>query len=136
VLPRTHALVERAIITPQDLEGESMVSLSSADPYRILLDGILAREGVRYRSVIETASAAAVCFFVQQGLGIGVLNPLTALSLSGLDVAVRRFSISIPFSIQLITPDYRPHSTMASAFSQVLTRTAGDLTVRLDTLLG
>jgi DNA-binding transcriptional LysR family regulator len=136
VLPRAHALVERAVITPQDLQGQSMVSLSSADPYRIQLDGILAREEVRCRSVIETASAAAVCFFVQQGLGIGVLNPLTALSLSGLNVAVRRFSISIPFSIHLITPDYRPHSTMASAFSQVLIRIAKDLTVRLDTLLG
>lgn len=136
VLPRAHALAVRAIITPQDLQGQSMVSLSSADPYRILLENILEGHGVSCRSVIETASAAAVCFFVQQGLGIGVLNPLTALSLSGLDVAVRRFSVSIPFSILLIRPDFRPQSAMAAVFGQVLASTADDLTARLDTLLG
>jgi DNA-binding transcriptional LysR family regulator len=135
VLPRKHPLADRPLITPQDLQDQDLVSLSATDPYRMQLDGVLEREGVRTRSVIETPGAAAVCFFIQQGLGIGMLNPLTALSLSSLDIAVRPFSVSIPFSIYLVRPQYRPPSAVATAFADQLTSTAAGLSGELKALL-
>lgn len=135
VLPRHHPLAERGRIRPQDLHGQNLVSLSATDPYRRLLDGVLEREGVRTRPLIETPGAAAVCFFVQQGLGIGMLNPLTALSLASLDIAVRPFSVSIPFSIYLVRPQFRPPSAVATAFASDLTATSHALSKQLAALL-
>lgn len=135
VLPRRHPLAGRPLITPQDLHGQDMVSLSATDPYRRLLDALLDREGVRTRSVIETPGAAAVCCFVQQGLGIGMLNPLTALSLAALDIVVRPFSSAIEFSIYLVRPQYRPASDVATAFAEQLKATSAELSRQLQALL-
>ena len=136
VLPKDHPLAAKAVIAPRDLEGQAMVSLASADPYRMQLDAVLAREAVRTRAVIETEGAAAACQFVRQGLGIGILNPLTALSFAGPDVAVRRFGESIPFSVYLVTPEFRPASAVADAFARTIRTTCKDLNGQLRTLLG
>lgn len=135
VLPPNHPLCSKKVITPQDLAGINMVSLSGQDPYRIILDRILTDAQVKCRTVIETHSAAAVCFFVQQNVGVGIINPLTALSFADQTVCMRRFSVSIPFSINLITPLYRPQTSVATTFINELKLCAGDLHKQLLTLL-
>jgi DNA-binding transcriptional LysR family regulator len=85
--------------------------------------------------VIETHSAAAICFFVQQNVGVGIINPLTALSFADQTVCMRRFSVSIPFSINLITPLYRPQTSVATTFINELKLCADDLHQQLRTLL-
>lgn len=135
VLPSSHPLCCKKVITPLDLAGINMVSLSGQDPYRIILDKILADAQVKCRTVIETHSAAAVCFFVQQNVGIGIINPLTALSFADQAVCLRRFSIPIPFSVNLITPLYRPQTSVTTAFIDELKLSAGELHQQLHTLL-
>jgi Transcriptional regulator len=135
VLPPNHPLCSKKVITPQDLAGINMVSLSGQDPYRIILDRILTDAQVKCRTVIETHSAAAVCFFVQQNVGVGIINPLTALSFADQTVCMRRFSVSIPFSINLITPLYRPQTSVATTFINELKLCADDLHKQLRTLL-
>lgn len=135
VLPHNHPLCNKTVITPQDLAGINMVSLSGKDPYRIILDKILADAQVKCRTVIETHSAAAVCFFVQQNVGVGVINPLTALSFADQNVCMRRLSVSIPFSVNLITPLYRPQTSVAATFINEIKLCVGDLHEQLRTLL-
>ncbi|EJL95235.1 transcriptional regulator [Pseudomonas sp. GM102] len=135
VLPPNHPLCSKKVITPQDLASINMVSLSGQDPYRIILDRILTDAQVKCRTVIETHSAAAVCFFVQQNVGVGIINPLTALSFADQTVCMRRFSVSIPFSINLITPLYRPQTSVATSFINELKLCADDLHQQLRTLL-
>jgi DNA-binding transcriptional LysR family regulator len=135
VLPPNHPLCSKKVITPQDLAGINMVSLSGQDPYRIILDKILTDAQVKCRTVIETHSAAAICFFVQQNVGVGIINPLTALSFADQTVCMRRFSVSIPFSINLITPLYRPQTSVATTFINELKLCADDLHQQLRTLL-
>ncbi|EJM61619.1 transcriptional regulator [Pseudomonas sp. GM50] len=135
VLPPNHPLCSKKVITPQDLAGINMVSLSGQDPYRIILDRILTDAQVKCRTVIETHSAAAVCFFVQQNVGVGIINPLTALSFADQTVCMRRFSVSIPFSINLVTPLYRPQTSVATSFINELKLCADDLHQQLRTLL-
>ncbi|KTC45111.1 transcriptional regulator [Pseudomonas fluorescens ABAC62] len=136
VLPLGHPLCEKKVITPLDMAGINMVSLSGQDPYRIILDKILADAQVKCRTVIETHSAAAVCFFVQQNVGVGIINPLTALSFANQGVCLRRFSVSIPFSVNLITPLYRPQTSVATAFIDEMKLSARELHEQLQTLQG
>lgn len=136
VLPSSHPLCGKKVITPLDMAGTNMVSLSGQDPYRIILDKILADAQVKCRTAIETHSAAAVCFFVQQNVGVGIVNPLTALSFAGQGVCLRRFSTSIPFSVNLIIPLYRSQTSVATAFIEEMKLSSDELHLQLHTLLG
>jgi len=61
-----------------------------------------------------------VCAMVRAGVGISVVNPLTALDYAASGVAVRRFSIDVPFTVSLIRPLHRPASALVEAFSRHL----------------
>lgn len=108
VLPSGHALARRPLLQLQDFEGQPFVSLSTDDPYRRQIDAHFAEAGVRRSLRVETHSAAAVCAMVQEGLGLAIVNPLTALAAMGERLVLRRLAISIPFSVTALQPMYRP----------------------------
>lgn len=136
VLPADHPLALRKQLTPQDFAGESYISLSRSDSYRQLLDALFHEHHVQRRMVMETHSAASVCAMVRAGVGISVVNPLTALDYAASGVAVRRFSVEVPFTVSLIRPLHRPASALVSAFSEHLQREAAQFRTRLEAALG
>lgn len=110
VLPSGHALAGRAELVPADFAGQPFISLAPTDPYRQQIDQVFASHGVQRQMRLDTPSAVSVCALVRQGLGLGVINPLTALEMAGPGLAVRRLSVSIPFHVALVRPDWRaPH---------------------------
>ncbi|WP_034950614.1 LysR family transcriptional regulator [Erwinia oleae] len=135
VLPEAHPLAEKKCLTPQDFAGHNYISLSRADSYRQLLDHLFNESGVQRRMVMETHSAASVCAMVRAGVGVSVVNPLTALDYASSGVAIRRFSIEVPFTVSLIRPRHRPSSALVEAFSTHLMQQIGLFTRRLATLL-
>jgi len=90
---------------------------------------------VQRRMVMETHSAASVCSMVKAGVGISVVNPLTALDYADSGVVIRRFSVDVPFTVSLIRPRHRPASALVDAFSQHLQQHIGLFSQRLDALL-
>jgi DNA-binding transcriptional LysR family regulator len=136
VLPAAHPLVAKTVLTPQDFEGQNYISLSRTDSYRQLLDGLFTEHGVHRRMVVETHSAASICAMVRAGVGISVVNPFTALDYawsgeeSGL--AIRRFSIEVPFTVSLIRPQHRPGSALVDAFIEHLQSSVQTLVTPLE----
>ncbi|CAH0285058.1 LysR family transcriptional regulator [Erwinia aphidicola] len=131
VLPADHPLAQRAVLTPADFNGQNYISLSRTDSYRQILDGIFAEHGVQRRMVMETHSAASVCSMVKAGIGVSIVNPLTALDYADSGVTIRRFSIAVPFTVSLIRPRHRPASALVDAFSQHLHQHIGLFSERL-----
>lgn len=84
--------------------------------------------------VVETHSAASICAMVRAGVGIAVVNPLTALDYADSGIVIRRFSISVPFTVSLIRPLHRPASALVEAFSTHLTEHSLQLAHRLPDL--
>lgn len=117
VLPAGHRLAEKAVLTPTDFQGENYISLSRTDSYRQLLDQLFAEHQVKRRMVVETHSAASICAMVRAGVGISVVNPLTALDYADSGIAIRRFTVSVPFTVSLIKPLHRPASALVDTFS-------------------
>ena len=117
VLPAGHRLAEKAVLTPADFQGENYISLSRTDSYRQLLDQLFAEHQVKRRMVVETHSAASICAMVRAGVGISVVNPLTALDYADSGIAIRRFTVSVPFTVSLIKPLHRPASALVDTFS-------------------
>jgi len=135
VLPTGHPLASRAVLTPADFQGENYISLSRTDSYRQLLDTLFAEHQVKRRMVVETHSAASICAMVRAGVGISVVNPLTALAYADSGIAIRRFSISVPFTVSLIRPLHRPASALVDAFSAHLQQGLSTLIDPLERLL-
>ena len=135
VLPAQHPLAARRVLTPQDFAGESYISLSRSDSYRQLLDALFHEQGVQRRMVMETHSAASVCAMVRAGVGLSVVNPLTALDYAASGVVIRRFSVEVPFTVSLIRPLHRPASALVNAFSQHLQKEAAQFRIKLNAQL-
>ncbi|WP_077033894.1 LysR family transcriptional regulator [Pelomonas sp. KK5] len=124
VLPAGHALLKKKVLKPADFEGQDFISLSPDDPYRIQLDALFDANGVARRQRIETHSAVAVCAMVQRGLGLAIVNPLTALACAGTGLQLRRFGASVPFKVGALLPQYRPAQPLAMALVDCLKKEA------------
>ncbi|MGY4830541.1 LysR family transcriptional regulator [Sphaerotilaceae bacterium SBD11-9] len=131
VLPDGHPLLARRVLRPRDFADQPFVSFAPADPYRQQVDALFEREGVPRRLAVETASAASVCALVRQGLGVGIVNPLTAMELAGAGLQVRPLSVAISFSVTLVLPQLRPASPLRDAFVTCLRKAAGELETAL-----
>ncbi|KAB2507439.1 LysR family transcriptional regulator [Enterobacter hormaechei] len=134
LVPASHPLAHKAELTPADFHGENYISLSQTDSYRQLLDGLFAEHQVKRRMVMETHSAASICAMVRAGVGISVVNPLTAMDYASSGVVLRRFSVSVPFTVSLIRPLHRPASALVDAFSEHLIAHARQVALRLPDL--
>ncbi|MGQ0708745.1 MAG: LysR family transcriptional regulator [Rhodoferax sp.] len=127
VLPRSHALARKAVLAPQDFANQPFVSLAATDPYRVAIDALFARHGVVRQLRVETASAVAVCALVAQGLGLGIVNPLTARALAPTGLVVRPLSEPIPFRLGLLLPHTRATHPWRDALVLALQGCAGEL---------
>ena len=110
VLPAGHRLCSKSVLTPQDFANERFISLSQSDPYRQAIDRMFREAGVERLTLLETASAVSVCAMVQQGLGLAIVNPLSAAAMAGTQLDVRALSMAIPFSVSVLLPEIAaPH---------------------------
>ncbi|EKM0372331.1 LysR family transcriptional regulator [Cronobacter turicensis] len=135
VLPGGHPLADKPQLTPHDFAGENYISLSRTDSYRQLLDSLFQEHNVQRRMVLETHSAASVCAMVRAGVGVSIVNPLTALDYAATGIVVRRFSVAVPFTVSLIRPLHRPASALVETFSRHLQQQMTGLGDTLEAML-
>ncbi len=129
VLPQGHVLCRKTTLTPQDFEGERFISLAAGDPYRAAIDQMFEQAGVARNTCLETASAVAVCAMVRHGLGLAIVNPLTALELSGPELIVRPLSVDIPFRVSLLLPEVAAPQPLRGALIDALIQVKQDMAV-------
>lgn len=132
VLPAGHPLLGKPVLAPEDFAGQPFISLSSQDSYRQQIDEVFRQAGIERRLIMDTHSAASVCAMVREGIGLAIVNPLTALSFVGQGVEIRPLTISIGFTVSLIKPCHRPASQLLERFEQTLHEHAGQVMTRLD----
>ena len=131
VLPAGHPLLVKRVLRPKDFAQLRFVSLAPSDPYRVLIDAMFEGHGVPRELRIEATSALTVCSLVRQGLGVAIVNPLTALELAGSDLHIRALSVSIPFHVGLVTPELRIANPLRDEFVAALQAAAADTAARL-----
>ncbi|MET1115718.1 MAG: LysR family transcriptional regulator [Comamonas sp.] len=131
VLPANHALAARAVLRAEDFAGQPFVSLSADDPYRRQIDAVFAQAGVARQLRVQTHNAVAVCAMVEQGLGLAIVNPLTALACASARLVWRPLAFSIPFRVQVLLPLHRPALPEVQPLLQALQEEAAQLARRL-----
>lgn len=101
ILPASHPLTQKSVLTPKDFEGADFIYFSAEDSYRRKIDNVFQTHGVTRRLRVEATTATAVCALVAQGLGVSIVNPISALHCPHGGIELRRFSVSIPYAVGL-----------------------------------
>lgn len=131
VLPCGHALCRKTVLAPQDFASERFISLAAGDSYRVQIDQMFAQAQVTRNTCLETASAVAVCAMVRQGLGLAIVNPLTALALAGPDLIVKPLTVEIAFTVSLLLPQVAAPHPMGQHLVDAVVTTAKQLRQQL-----
>lgn len=122
VLPAGHPLAARQRLALQDFHGQDFISLAEDDPYRREIDARFGEAGVARRLRLQTHSAVAVCELVRAGLGIAIVNPLTAAACARDGLVLRPLAVSIPYRVSALLPLHRPAQPLVTALLSALRR--------------
>ena len=117
ILPAGHPLTRKSILTPKDFEGVDFIYFSAEDSYRRKIDSVFQAHGVTRRLRVEATAATAVCALVAQGLGVSIVNPISALHCPQGTIEMRRFSVSIPYTVGLYRAARGGRSRLLDSFT-------------------
>jgi DNA-binding transcriptional LysR family regulator len=120
VLPRTHALAERAQITFEDLEGQAFISLCHGDGTRSKVDSLFEQAGVERVMAVEAQYSAINCEMVALGMGVTLAHPLVAKDYLHRDIVIRPFRPDILIPTYVIWPTTPTKTQLAKEFVDML----------------
>lgn len=120
IVPVGHSLAKLECIHPKDLQGHSFITFPSGDRYRNRFDQLFAEAGLSRSIRIETNTAEAVCALVEQGVGLALVNPISAWAWRARGIEIRRFSVPIPFIVGICQPLGRPNSRLAAQVAKLV----------------
>lgn len=102
VVPRGHTLADKPILEPADFHGVDFIYFAADDVHRPQIDQAFADAKVSRRLLIEATTAAGVCALVERGVGVSIVNPLSAISCNMEKVTLRPFSVPINYTVGVL----------------------------------
>lgn len=112
VLPPGHRLTRRKELRPEDLEEETLVSLGREDRSRDNMDALFDKARLDAAVAVETQFAAVACELVAAGVGVALVDPVTAHFYCD-RLEVRSIEPSFSFDFGALTLAGRPQSSAA-----------------------
>lgn len=137
VLAPDHPLAGAGLLEPGDLRGQSLITLSTFDYsptfFDELLGPILQSSGRR----IQTFTTYVACELARQGLGIALVDALTAMQFrqGGTGLCVRPLSERPTIRISLISAANWPRSALANQFMAQIHQKSAETMVRIGRML-
>lgn len=120
VMPQGHALARFKTIKPAHLAETAFLALNPEDASRKRLEATLATHGVTLKVAVNTPYAASVCEMSLRGLGVGLVNPITALDYADRGLVVRKLSVDVSFACVLVMPLGKALSGTAMEFLSLM----------------
>lgn len=115
-MPKGHPLEALDLVHPADLAGYPFIALAPEDTTRREAEDAFERAGVTIRPVMETPYSTTICAMVAAGIGVGLVNPLTAEPYVEHGLVLRPFKPALHFRTLLITPPNRLASRILGEF--------------------
>lgn len=119
-VPPGHRLAKRDCIRAKDLEGEAFISLSLEDGARGRVDRVFENAGVRRQLALETPFSAAICALVEQGLGVGIVNPIAADDYRRTGIAFIPFKPEVTFHGHAMFSSQQRENPLINGFLSVV----------------
>ncbi|MGX6568909.1 LysR substrate-binding domain-containing protein [Cupriavidus necator] len=128
-IPAGHWLAGKEVIRPEDLAGERFVSHPRVLDSRLQIDALFASYGIECKVQVETQVSWSICAFVEEGLGVALIDPITALEYKGTGVCFRMFEPLLTTDFSVLFSAQRSPSILLKAF---VTHTRAFALARLD----
>jgi len=119
-IPPGHPLAEKTVVRPMDLDGLPFVALAPEDRARGRMTQALDAASAKPEIVVETPASATVCALVFEGVGVGLVNPVSAIGFAERGLIFRPFEPDVYFTTYLL---FRPDAQRA----QIVTRFVAEL---------
>lgn len=126
-LPADDPACRQDVVSLSSLSGRRFITM--ANPYRLRgrLDQALLKQNTKTAGIIETNSSLNALAAVRAGLGVGVVEPVTAYGALLPGVAIRPLDIDIPFLFGVVTPQSKPVPPAVKKLIDALVHAAGEL---------
>ena len=119
-IPADHPLAGRESIGAADLHGQNFVSLSVLDHTREEIESCLRAAGSVPEERSECSLPSVALQMVEHGIGIALVDHISAREHLGQRVAFRRFDSPISMKVWLMRPRLRPRSMVVDQFIELL----------------
>lgn len=119
-LPRSHRLIERDVIHVSDLDNEPLITLDASHQTTSKLRDIFTHADVAMASRVESHLFPPACMLVGQGVGVAVIDSVTALDYKDDDVVFRPFRPRFEFDLKIVFPRYEIASRQCRLFAEYL----------------
>ncbi len=116
ILPRGHALAEKARITPADLARERMIHTRRDSPFFRALETRFLSAGITLPSLVEVRQFTAACMLVAEGVGVSVVSEIDAREYESRGLLLRPFAPATPHRLTLLHPTHSPVSMITLEF--------------------
>lgn len=123
ILPADHPLAREERIEIPRMAGVPFIYYSEEDTYRRQIDACFQAAGVRRHLMVETTTATSIGAMVATGIGISIVNPLTALAFEGPGLTLRPLAQPIPYSLNIWQPDAVRQSQWSAGFVTAIGQT-------------
>lgn len=121
-MPENHALAAKEVIRPEDVDGLNFIALAPEDTTRHEAEQAFAKVGSKPKVVLETPYSTTICALIASGIGVGLVDPLTAEPYLGRGLVLRPFEPKLTFRTLLILPPNRPASQILEDFMAELSK--------------
>ncbi|WP_186374280.1 LysR substrate-binding domain-containing protein [Roseomonas gilardii] len=123
VAPPGHPAQRRTHVTPEMLAGQNFISQERDSDLRRDVDAIFDSRGIERRLVVEATTSAHAIHLVRLGVGISIVDPLTAAAMQE-GVVQRPFQPHIDYAYAILLSDDAVLSQAAKELLEILTQEA------------
>lgn len=104
VMPAGHPLSRAKQVGIAQLAAHRFIALNPEDAYMQRLQRTLASTDISLTPSVVTPYGASICELALNGLGVGIVNPVTALDYVDRGLCMRRLAERVSFSCLLVQP--------------------------------
>lgn len=119
-LPPGDRLESRDIIEISDLQGRDLITYDHLDRTQFWLEALLEQEKVYTRRRVQVFWTSVAMELVMRGVGISIVDRLTASRVPGGLRQLRPFRQPLSFNLNLVWPEHWPASGLARSFAREL----------------
>jgi DNA-binding transcriptional LysR family regulator len=119
-LPIGDPLEAKDTIELRDLEGRDLITFGHLDRTQLWLEALLDREKVYTHRRVQVFWSSVAMELVMRGVGIAVVDRLTASRVPGGLERLRPFRPRLSFDLHLLWPEHWPASALARTFASEL----------------
>ncbi len=120
VMKPDHPLSQEAIVDAEQLSPHTLITLSNFDQWRLAVENALESSDARPARQVDTFTTQVACELAARGVGIAIVDALTAIDYVDRGLEWRLFRPELAFEIVLMRSTYRSDSFLARTLIEAL----------------